>query len=213
VNDNIPPKAEGRISLPHWIKLNVLKSELRTNPTDHRTVRKGDDTITGIDEGIMGYLPREDIGGLFPIHRLYRPNASDHFDSDHPAEGGYQSEAVLGYAWQSDMLGNLRPLFRYYSADNDDHVTRFASQPVPEGYERDYPWNGAYGMNQNPSPDLECISNSGVDACFDMAWGGSGYTLYWRDRQFLDSHDNGRLLQFAFLRPGRMDADRSYRGW
>jgi hypothetical protein len=149
------------------------------------------------------------IPGLLPLYRLLNPAGTDHMDSFTAGEGGYNTEGIIGYMWQS---GGAKPglsgLTRYYdnqpqSANAGDHATVVDPSPVahPQGlayYALDVvPLGYGYARYPGTAVSLASVSGAGVEVKSNVVTGCAVWEWWWNGIEFINDYDYGRQLSAA----------------
>ncbi|MBB5867998.1 hypothetical protein F4553_001377 [Allocatelliglobosispora scoriae] len=152
------------------------------------------------NDGQIYYLPATQVANTRPLYRLYNPNAyghMDHMESLTPGEGGYQTEAPVGYAYQA--AGNAQGLSQYrrtFNGCNGDHGSRSVNEPALSCY-ADEPLAGAFGWPRfaNTASSPLTLSGGGVTVESNLAAGGAVFQWTHNGVQYLNRRDYGRELQ------------------
>jgi hypothetical protein len=169
---------------------------------DHWTGTEPMPAPGGPCEGQLYYVPAAPGPGTHPLYRLYQSTASDHMDSTLAGEGGYTTQAILGYAFDQPIGGTVA-IRRWFNPTVGDHLTAFVGEdPAPYGYDRERVLGHGYRRHgTDPEPQL-WVAGDEVRLAANLAAGGAVSELWWDRRQFVNNWDYGRQIQIACnLRP------------
>lgn len=151
----------------------------------------------GIFEGQLSYLPRDSAPGRTAVYRLYNPSSpiGDHMDSKMPGEGGYRTEALLGYPFNSPLTAT-KGVRRLYKPTNGDHATVRDGDTI-SGYNGEGIFGYGYPRYGNTSTDLLKLSGDAVMISSNRVAGGAIWEWWWNGKQFISQYDYGRQIQSA----------------
>ena len=172
---------------------------------DHMTTNNPNENPSGTYEGQMFYVPADNLSGT---HALYRLLASyDHMDSTQAGEGGYNTEFILGYPFDSVGSG-LCEIRRWFSRSQTDHMTAFCNEdPSAQGYQKEGVLGYGFPRHGNNCEVPIVVQGSEVTIVSNLAAGGAISELWWNGKQFINNYDYGRQIQIAFNQtlPGETD--------
>ena len=172
---------------------------------DHMTTTNPDENPGGTFEGQMFYVPAGNASGTHALFRLLASN--DHMDSAQAGEGGYTTEFILGYPFDSPNLG-LCEIRRWFSQAQTDHMTAFCNEDAgAQGYQKEGVLGYGFPRHGNNCEVPIAVAGSGVTIVSNLAAGGAISELWWNGKQFINDYDYGRQVQIAFNQalPGETD--------
>ncbi len=156
-------------------------------------------------DGQTFYLPNTQISGTAPIYRLFHPNIAghmDHMDSMTPGEGGYQTEAPVGFGFTAQSSGyGLSRYLRTYKSANGDHGTRSSNEAPMAGYvdEALSAWGWARWPTETINPPLLTLTRNGVTVESNLSAGGAVWHWTHNGMQYINNRDYGRQMQSSLI--------------
>lgn len=200
------------------VVLNMLW-EISFGP-DYATTNSAEEMLRSSPSGITYYVPsvaNDPLGAqMHPVYRLFSRNMHDHMSSTKQGEGGYETEGILGYAWDSPSAHpGLSPIQRVYnnqegSRNYRDHAVVVAQTTTPEikaeekllsaGYHAETPLGYAYARYPSTTNDqfLATVSGGGITVASNAAVGCTVYEWRWSGIQFINDYDYGRQISSSF---------------
>jgi len=172
---------------------------------DHMTTTNPDENPGGTFEGQMFYVPAGNASGTHALFRLFASN--DHMDSTQAGEGGYSTEFILGYPFDSPNLG-LCEIRRWFSHAQTDHMTAFCNEDASaQGYQKEGVLGYGFPRHGNNCEVPIAVAGSEVTIVSNLSAGGAISELWWNGKQFINDYDYGRQVQIAFNQalPGETD--------
>jgi hypothetical protein len=153
----------------------------------------------GIFEGQLFYLPKDSAPDRTAVYRLYNPSSpiGDHMDSKRPGEGGYRTEALLGYPFNS-ALPATKGVRRLYKPTNGDHATVRDGDSI-SGYNGEGIFGYGYPRYKNATTDLLRLSAGAITVGSNKVAGGALWEWQWNGKQFISQFDYGRQIQSAIF--------------
>ncbi|MBF6614773.1 MAG: hypothetical protein IVW55_16810, partial [Chloroflexi bacterium] len=152
-------------------------------------------------DGVIFYLPALNNAGTAPFYRLYSSLKRDHMESGTPGEGGYATEALIGYPWATDTATpGLAQICRYVDSTGDHATGRpnESSYFSGQGYNRieAFPF-WSYPRYGKASESLLSLTAGGGTIQSNAVAGSSPWTWTWNGMQFINIIDDGRQIQSA----------------
>lgn len=172
--------------------LNVLW-EVQASGTNKMTTPSSAEAALFPMVGQVAYVPKNSATGRSPLYRLYN-GSSDHMVSLTAGEGGYTTEAAIGYPWNAATKpAGTTAMFRGLNSSGDhalmsDHqqYTGYTVEGLGNAYS--YPRFGS----QVP---LLSLTGSAMTVKSNLAAGGVIWELWWNGKQMIDNYDYGREIQ------------------
>ncbi len=201
----VPPYSHAQVTTLQETALNFLW-QAEVGYGDMMTTAVASERDSYANYGSIFYVPSypDTAGGTTsPMYRDYTPWIPDHMDSTIPGEGGYSTEGILAYPYNSsNVVPGLTELIRGYNGS--DHATTQAGFLFP-GYWLDeyFPFWGfpRYGLSTWSPLSL---SGGTVTITSNAVAGGAIWSWQWNGAEFIDSTNNdsgadcGREMQSSF---------------
>jgi hypothetical protein len=188
------------------LRLNMLWRVPRPvgSQTDYMTtaVASERDMFGSTAGSLIFYVPSDNVAGTSQLYRLFglQVGFNDHMESTYSNEGGYATDAVLGFPWDNSLAtAGLTQLVRTYKTW--DHALEYDNE-ILDGY-TGHEYMNRYGYRRygTAATDLLSIAAGAVTVGSNRTAGCSLWSWVWNGLQFVNVHDYGRQIQTAFRIP------------